>query len=43
MDEVSPLCFPLLRWVLQSNRTYLSHVPPSKQIAEMDTPWQFQV
>jgi len=41
LDEIDPLAFPLLRWVIQSNRTQLSLVHPSKQINEMKTPYQF--
>src|SRR5689334_6566103 len=33
LDDISPLCFPLLRWTIQSNRTHLSKIPPNKQIA----------
>ncbi len=43
LDEISPLCFPLLRWTIQSNRTQLSFIPPKNQIKEMKTPLQLQV
>jgi len=43
LDDISPLAFPLLRWVIRSNRAHLSLIPTKKQIKEMNTPWQFQL
>lgn len=43
LDKIDPLCFPLLRWILQSNRTHLSLIPENEQIKEMNTPHQFQI
>lgn len=43
LDKIDPLCFPLLRWVIQSNRTHLSFIPEDEQIPEMNTPYQFQI
>lgn len=44
LDEtVSPLAFPLLRWVLRSSRAHLSLIPAHKQLVEMGTPYQFQI
>jgi hypothetical protein len=33
LDDISVLCFPLLRWVIQSNRTHISLIPANKQLA----------
>lgn len=43
MDEINPLCFPLLRWILRSNRSSLALLPPAKQVKGMKTKLQFQV
>jgi len=41
LDKINPLCFPLLRWIITSNRTHLELLPPHKQFKSMQTPWQF--
>lgn len=33
LDDIHALCFPLLKWVIRSNRAHLSYVPKEKQIA----------
>eukprot|EP01112_Ceratiomyxa_fruticulosa_P011464 TRINITY_DN3109_c0_g1_i1.p1 TRINITY_DN3109_c0_g1~~TRINITY_DN3109_c0_g1_i1.p1 ORF type:complete len:918 (-),score=250.47 TRINITY_DN3109_c0_g1_i1:134-2887(-) len=43
LDDISPLCFPLLRWVLRSSRSHLSRIPEHKQLECMGTPFQFQI
>jgi len=43
LDEVNALCFPLLRWVVRSNRTHLAYIPPKRQIKGLNTDLQFQV
>jgi len=43
LDDISPLCFPLLSWVIKSNRAHLTLIPAEKQIKEMGTNLQFQV
>ena len=35
------LCFPLLRWIITSNRCHLEAVPREKQIKELQTEYQF--
>jgi hypothetical protein len=32
LDDIDPLCFPLLKWVIRSNRAHVSYVPKEKQI-----------
>jgi len=32
LDDINPLCFPLLKWVIRSNRAHVSYVPKEKQI-----------
>jgi len=41
LDDISSLCFPLLRWVIQSNRAHLAFIPVQNQIKEMKTKYQF--
>jgi len=43
LDEISPLMFPLLRWIVRSNRTHLELVPKKHQLSAMGTELQFQV
>jgi len=42
-QDFSALAFPLLRWILRSNRTHLELIPKANQIERMQTPFQFQV
>jgi len=41
IDELDPLCYPLLRWIMMSNRAHLSLLPKEKHIKEMSTPHQY--
>jgi len=41
LDNMDGLCYPLLRWILMSNRAHLSLLPKNKHIKEMHTDWQF--
>jgi len=41
LDSMDTLCYPLLRWILMSNRAHLSLLPKDKQISEMGTPYQY--
>lgn len=41
LDSADTLCYPLLRWILMSNRAHLSLLPKEKQINEMGTPYQY--
>jgi len=41
LDTIHPLCFPLLRWIITSNRVHLELVPKEKQMKEITTPYQF--
>jgi len=41
LDDIDPLCFPLLRWIISSNRSHLSPIPSQKKILEMKTFHQY--
>jgi len=41
LDLLDPLAFPLLRWVITSNRAHLAPIPEKDQIKEMLTPHQY--
>jgi len=41
LDAKDPLCFPLIRWIVMSNRCHISPLPKDKHIKEMDTEFQF--
>ena len=41
IDERHKLAYPLLRWILMSNRAHLSKLPSDKQITELQTPHQY--
>eukprot|EP00698_Gefionella_okellyi_P012841 TRINITY_DN3488_c0_g1_i1.p1 TRINITY_DN3488_c0_g1~~TRINITY_DN3488_c0_g1_i1.p1 ORF type:complete len:698 (+),score=128.31 TRINITY_DN3488_c0_g1_i1:1408-3501(+) len=41
LDGIHPLCYPLLRWLISSNRAHMQLLPPGKQIKGMGTKWQF--
>jgi poly [ADP-ribose] polymerase 6/8 len=41
LNAIDPLCFPLLRWIITSNRTHLEMLPVESQISAMGTPHQF--
>jgi len=41
LDEINPLCYPLLRWILMSNRAHLAPLPKNKHIQQMGTPYQY--
>jgi len=43
LDEISPLAFTLLRWVVRSNRTHLELIPKKRQLKDMKTDLQFNV
>eukprot|EP00667_Euglena_gracilis_P009062 EG_transcript_9196 len=43
LDNIDPLLFPLLKWVICSTRMFLSHVPEADCLKEMYTPYQFKV
>lgn len=40
-DELNPLLYPLLRWILASNRSHLKKLEPHEQISEMKTKFQY--
>eukprot|EP01087_Luapelamoeba_hula_P017063 TRINITY_DN5342_c0_g1_i1.p1 TRINITY_DN5342_c0_g1~~TRINITY_DN5342_c0_g1_i1.p1 ORF type:complete len:558 (+),score=72.30 TRINITY_DN5342_c0_g1_i1:442-2115(+) len=40
LDSMEPLAYPLLRWILMSNRAHLAPLPKNKHI-NMGTPYQF--
>jgi Poly(ADP-ribose) polymerase catalytic domain len=42
LDARHPLLFPLLRWVITSNRAHLQRLAPEEQIPEMQTNMQFK-
>ncbi|KAL6051672.1 Poly [ADP-ribose] polymerase 6 [Balamuthia mandrillaris] len=41
LDNLDDLCYPLLRWIMMSNRAHLSLLPKDKHITEMQTPHQY--
>ncbi|GFR93690.1 poly [ADP-ribose] polymerase [Elysia marginata] len=41
LEKRHPLCFPLLRWIIHSNRSYIVALPEHKQIKLMGTNHQF--
>ncbi|XP_071845856.1 protein mono-ADP-ribosyltransferase PARP6-like isoform X2 [Apostichopus japonicus] len=41
MDSQDALAFPLLQWIISSNRSHILKLPPNKQINFMRTPHQF--
>lgn len=41
MKAANPLAFPLTRWLLASNRTFLQLIPEQRQLSFMNTPYQF--
>jgi len=41
LDNLDNLCYPLLRWIIMSNRSHLSPLPKEKHIKEMPTEFQF--
>lgn len=40
-DELDPLLYPLLRWILASNRSHLKKLDPEEQITGMQTNHQY--
>lgn len=43
LDDISPLCFPLLQWIIKSNRAHMSLLPSDKQVKGMGTVLQFML
>ena len=43
LDELNPIAYRLLQWILKTGRVTLSLVPASKKIKCMACPFQFQV
>lgn len=43
LDAVSPLLFPLLKWVICSNRQSMSLVPSADCLEDLHTPFQFKI
>ncbi|XP_069384370.1 protein mono-ADP-ribosyltransferase PARP6-like isoform X2 [Paralichthys olivaceus] len=41
MDKLDPLAYPLLQWILASNRSHIVKLPLNKQLKFMHTPHQF--
>jgi hypothetical protein len=41
LNKLDPLLYPLLRWVLTSNRAHVRLLTPSEQMKELKTPYQF--
>lgn len=41
LEKHHPLCFPLIRWIIRSNRSYIVALPKHKQIKIMGTGHQF--
>ncbi|CAL1530084.1 unnamed protein product [Lymnaea stagnalis] len=41
LDERHMLCYPLLRWIISSNRSYIVKLPPDQRLSFMTTKHQF--
>nr|XP_043871816.1 protein mono-ADP-ribosyltransferase PARP6-like isoform X2 [Solea senegalensis] len=41
MDKLDPLAYPLLQWILASNRSHIVKLPPHRKLRFMHTPHQF--
>lgn len=41
LDLLHPLAFPLLRWILTSNRTHLAKLKPEETLSSVPTPHQY--
>lgn len=41
LDSIHLLCWPLLRWLVSSNRAHMQLLPPEKQIKGIPTQYQF--
>ncbi|XP_033491460.1 protein mono-ADP-ribosyltransferase PARP6 [Epinephelus lanceolatus] len=41
MDKIDPLAYPLLQWILSSNRSHIVKLPLHRQLKFMHTPHQF--
>eukprot|EP00478_Filoreta_tenera_P000560 GABV01000565.1.p1 GENE.GABV01000565.1~~GABV01000565.1.p1 ORF type:complete len:397 (+),score=111.12 GABV01000565.1:104-1192(+) len=41
LSALDPLLYPLLQWLLTSNRAHLRLLRPEERIKDIDTPWQF--
>uniref|UniRef100_A0A8C4FGT5 Poly [ADP-ribose] polymerase n=1 Tax=Dicentrarchus labrax TaxID=13489 RepID=A0A8C4FGT5_DICLA len=41
MDKIDPLAYPLLQWILASNRSHIVKLPWNRQLKFMHTPHQF--
>jgi poly [ADP-ribose] polymerase 6/8 len=41
MDKLHPLAYPLLRWIISSNRCHLKKLSKKEQLTEMNTPHQY--
>ncbi|KAM7396896.1 hypothetical protein PAMP_019901 [Pampus punctatissimus] len=41
MDQIDPLAYPLLQWILASNRSHIVKLPLNRQLKFMHTPHQF--
>jgi len=41
LDTIDPLCFPLLRWVITSNRAHLAKLEKDEMLQEANTEYQY--
>ncbi|XP_045184109.2 protein mono-ADP-ribosyltransferase PARP6-like [Mercenaria mercenaria] len=41
LDANNPSVYPLIQWIITSNRSHIVKLPPEKQLNFMDTPHQF--
>jgi poly [ADP-ribose] polymerase 6/8 len=41
MDRCDKLCFPLLQWIITSNRSHIVQLPPGKGVESMNTSHQY--
>jgi len=43
LDQIDPLCYPLLRWIVTSNRCHLKKLESHELIKEIGTEFQFEL
>jgi len=41
LDKAHKYCFPLLQWVINSNRSHIEKIPESRHVKSMNTPHQY--
>jgi len=41
LDAAGSYCFPLLQWLVSSNRSHIEKIPPSRHVKSMNTEYQY--